>query len=107
VDMAVFLGREIAKDPGAISPGVRATSVSVGRVRYVMGISGWDAVPGDTERGLIGELACAIGSVAVSGGTCRPCLTAAQPWSSIAGVTLLEGFIPVFLAVALDFAPEG
>ena len=104
MDMAVFLGREIAKDPVAISPGVRATSASVGRVRYVMGISGWDAVPGDTERRLIGELTRVIGSVAVSGGTGRPCLTTAQPLSSIAGVTLLKGFIPVFLTAELDCA---
>jgi len=107
VDMAVFPGREIAKDPVAISPGVRATSASIGRVRYVMGISGWDAVPGDTERRLIGELARVIGSVAVSGGTGRPCLTTAQPWSSIAGVTLLEGFIPVFLTAELDLHLRG
>jgi hypothetical protein len=56
-----------------------------------MGISGWDAVPGDAERGVIGELARAIGSVAVPGGTGRPGLATAQPWGSIADVTLFEG----------------
>lgn len=37
VDVGVYPGREIAKDPVAISPGIRATPVSVGRVRICHG----------------------------------------------------------------------
>lgn len=52
-----------------------------------MGISGWDAVPGNAERGLVGELARAILLAAVSDGIGRPCLRTSQPWSRTAGVT--------------------
>ena len=41
-----------------------------------------------------------------SGGMGRRCLTTAQPWSSIADVTLVEGFIPV-LAAELDLHLRG
>jgi hypothetical protein len=56
-----------------------------------MGISGWDAIPGDVERGLIGEFARAIawrlfrrdGPTVSDDGAA---------WSSIADVILVEGF---------------
>ena len=69
MDMGVYPGREMADDLVAISPGIRATRVSVvTREEMSWVISGWDAVPADAGRRLSGELARAIGSAAVPAG---------------------------------------
>ena len=68
-----------------------------------MGISGWDAVPGNAERGLVGELARAILLAAVSDGIGRPCSEdVAAMEQDRRRNPLFEGFIPAFLAAEFD-----
>jgi hypothetical protein len=68
-----------------------------------MGISGWDAVPGDAERGLVGELARAILLAAVFR---RDRSTVSEDGAAMEQDRrrnpLFEGFIPAFLAAELD-----